>query len=148
MLRLFRGNLDAVRMLVENGADVNQANDEGFTPFLSTAWGSCNLSVFDYLIEKEVDVNAVTARYLFPYELKRLPKYLKGRGVVDSNGLEKRNALSVLVSARDSDAFFHLINNYRDHFTPESRALAIEWVQPQDHNYRWHLSDDYRKEGK
>lgn len=51
-------NLEMVEFLVENGADVNRGDNEGWTPLHATA--SCGfLSIAKYLIEHGADVAAV-----------------------------------------------------------------------------------------
>lgn len=61
------GNKEMVLFLIEKGADINQRNDEGFTPFL---WGLCAnvwekdipkyLETLKVLVESGADVNAIT----------------------------------------------------------------------------------------
>jgi len=50
------GNVQIVQYLVEQGADVNKANDKGFTPFL-LACHLGNFAIVSYLFSKGVDVS-------------------------------------------------------------------------------------------
>ena len=53
-------SLSAVKLLVENGADVNQSNSQGFTPLMfALETYQFSISISKYLIDKGADINAV-----------------------------------------------------------------------------------------
>ncbi|KAG6599729.1 Serine/threonine protein kinase [Phytophthora cinnamomi] len=58
------GNLDAVRCLVESGADVNAANSHQITPLMYATSTDDNFAVVQFLVERGARVNA-KARYRF-----------------------------------------------------------------------------------
>ena len=61
-----KGKLEQVRYAVENGADVNAADEEGITPLMAAAIGDDffepahegHLAVVKYLVEQGANVNA------------------------------------------------------------------------------------------
>merc|ERR1712034_300311 len=50
------GHLPVVKYLINNGAGVNQADNNGWTPLLLCSQNG-NLSIVEYLINHEADVN-------------------------------------------------------------------------------------------
>lgn len=53
------GQLDAVRLLIDKGADVNLATKKGYTPIMVAAMNG-HKDILSYLIQKGANVNAIT----------------------------------------------------------------------------------------
>ena len=71
LLSIDKPPFSLVKLLVENGANVNTKNDSGKTPLhLAAFWG--HNEVAKYLIEKNADVNATTNKGRTALELAAL----------------------------------------------------------------------------
>lgn len=51
-------HIGSIRLLIENGADVNSAADDHGTPLQNAAGANASLSIIQFLIEKGADINA------------------------------------------------------------------------------------------
>jgi len=57
LIAAYRTNFEAVKYLVEHGADVNITNKNGNTPIGIVGWKTGNLEIMNYLIEHGADIN-------------------------------------------------------------------------------------------
>jgi ankyrin repeat protein len=122
------GRLDAARVLVEAGANLNAVDPNGMTPLLM-AISNNKLGVAQLLVDKGADVHAVDWYGRTPLWTAVEIRNLDMRSAATENGVDREAAMRLIASILDKRVD---VNARVKEFPPQRRHLlplgSLEWV--------------------